>query len=145
MPTPKTKKDSTTASATGGRYHSAVGRRKTAVARVRLIAGSGVVQVNGRTLDGYFALPHLRRVALAPLKEMQMEKQYDLSVRVLGGGFSAQAEAIRLGLARVLILITPEAKKRLRVSGFLTRDPRVVERKKYGLKKARRAPQWSKR
>lgn len=128
-----------------GRYIEAVGRRKTAIARVRLTAGSGLVVVNGMAPREYFTLPRLITAALAPLASLKIHQTYDVSAQVSGGGIHAQAEAIRLGIARAIVAREPEWKKRLRVEGFLTRDSRMVERKKYGLKKARRRPQWAKR
>ena len=126
------------------RYIEAVGRRKTAIARVRLSAGDGKLVVNGKTGKEYFTLPRLVAAAVAPLKNLQMDA-FDVSAKVSGGGIHAQAEAIRLGVARAIVEKNPEWKKRLRVEGYLTRDSRMVERKKYGLKKARRRPQWAKR
>jgi small subunit ribosomal protein S9 len=134
----------TTKPTSANRYIEAVGRRKTAIARVRLSAGDGKLIVNGKDAKEYFALPRLITAAIAPLKELQMDA-FDVSAKVSGGGIHAQAEAIRLGIARAIVEKSPEWKKRLRVSGFLTRDSRMVERKKYGLKKARRRPQWAKR
>lgn len=127
------------------KYFEGLGRRKTAVARVRISKGSGKVFINKRSLDDYFRLERLRKVPLAPLQALKLSDKNDVSVVVRGGGVKAQAEAIRLGLARALVSMNPNFKKRLRVLGFLTRDPRMVERKKYGYKKARRAPQWQKR
>jgi len=128
-----------------GRYIEAVGRRKTSIARVRLIKGKGVIIVNGKDLKVYFPLARLHNIVQIPLQELKLADMFDVSAKVSGGGIHAQAEAIRHGLARALIIAEPDFKKRLRVSGFLTRDSRMVERKKYGLKKARRAPQWAKR
>ncbi|HVO28697.1 MAG TPA: 30S ribosomal protein S9 [Candidatus Paceibacterota bacterium] len=127
------------------RYTEAVGRRKTAVARVRISIGDGKVSVNGKTPKEYFTLARLVAASLAPLESLKIMKEYDVTVKVSGGGIHAQAEAVRLGLARALVEKEPGRKALLRVSGFLTRDSRMVERKKYGLKKARRAPQWAKR
>ena len=126
-------------------YVEAVGRRKTAVARVRLTSGKGLATVNEKNIKDYFPAERLSRTAVAPLEELKSADKFNLSVHVHGGGIAAQAEAIRHGVARALSLSDPESKKRLRHAGFLTRDPRMVERKKYGLKKARRAPQWAKR
>lgn len=127
------------------RYTEAVGRRKTAIARVRIFKGGGKVSVNGKDIKGYFALPRLLAAAIAPLTELNLAKDFDVTVTVRGGGISAQAEAVRHGLSRAIIIETPTWKPRLRAMGYLTRDSRMVERKKYGLKKARRAPQWAKR
>lgn len=127
-----------------GRYTEAIGRRKTAIARVRISAGVGKVTVNGKEAKTYFVLPRLLAAAIAPLKELQLG-DLDVSVKISGGGTSAQAEAIRHGISRAIVMKTPEWKPRLRAMGYLTRDSRMVERKKYGLRKARRAPQWAKR
>jgi small subunit ribosomal protein S9 len=127
------------------KYHEGVGRRKTAVARVRLSKGSGSVTVNELAADKFFSMKKLLSVAIAPLANLNMVKDFDISAHVKGGGVSAQAEAIRHGVARALVKTDETLKKSLRDLGFLTRDPRMVERKKYGLKKARRAPQWAKR
>ncbi len=127
------------------RYIEGVGRRKTAVARVRIEKGSGKFIVNEKAPAEYFGLARLRETALSPLVSLKMEHQLNVSVHVKGGGVNAQAEAIRHGLARALVSMNEELKNRMRELGFLTRDPRMVERKKYGLKKARRAPQWAKR
>jgi small subunit ribosomal protein S9 len=127
------------------RYTEATGRRKTAIARVRLTAGKGAVTVNGKELSQYFSIPRLVAAATAPLWELNIAKDYDVSVHVSGGGIHAQAEAIRHGVARAIVDIDAAWKPRLRAVGYMTRDSRMVERKKYGLKKARRAPQWAKR
>jgi len=130
--------------AKGGRYTEAVGRRKTAIARVRIHAGTGKVMVNGKSLNAYFVLPRLAADAKSPLDQLKLS-EYDVTVNVHGGGIHAQAGAIRLGISRAIIAKSPDWKPRLRTMGFLTRDSRMVERKKYGLNKARRAPQWAKR
>ena len=127
------------------RYFEGVGRRKTAVARVRIKKGPTQITVNAKPFAEFFQMERLRKTALAPIEELKLEEKLAVVVKVVGGGVSAQAEAVRHGLARALALMEPELKTRLRVAGFLTRDPRMVERKKYGLKKARRAPQWAKR
>jgi small subunit ribosomal protein S9 len=127
------------------RYIEAVGRRKTAVARVRLTKGSGALVVNDLPYDKYFTVLRHQTAVRAPLREAKEEEAFDVRVKVKGGGPTGQAEAVRHGIARALVLSSPALTKRLRQAGFLTRDPRMVERKKYGLKKARRAPQWSKR
>jgi small subunit ribosomal protein S9 len=127
------------------RYVEAVGRRKTAIARVRIVKGEGALTVNGKEAKQYFGLPRFCAVAMAPAERLGMAKDIDVSAKVVGGGIHAQAEAVRLGLARALVKRSPEWKKQLRAFGFLTRDSRMVERKKYGLKKARRSPQWAKR
>jgi small subunit ribosomal protein S9 len=121
------------------------GRRKEAVARVRLIPGDGSFVVNGRTLEEYFPTRVHRMVAQAPLRLVGQEKDFDVVVTLKGGGISGQAGAIRLGIARALIDLNPELRAQLKEEGFLTRDAREKERRKYGLKKARKAPQYSKR
>lgn len=121
------------------------GRRKESVARVRLVPGDGRIIVNGRTLDEYFGLETLRAIVRQPLVLTDTLGRYDVLVNVKGGGISGQAGAIRHGIARALLQVDPELRPVLKKAGFLTRDPRMVERKKYGLKKARRAPQFSKR
>lgn len=127
------------------RYAEGVGRRKTAVARVRLGKGAGEFMVNGKRVQEYFPLRRYQQTIMAPLEKSKLSASVMVNVRVAGGGLTAQAEAIRHGLSRALVSFSPEVKKSLRHLGFLTRDPRMVERKKYGLKKARRAPQWAKR
>jgi small subunit ribosomal protein S9 len=127
------------------RYVEGVGRRKTAVARVRILGGHGKFLVNGVEYKNYFSLPRLQLMASAPLERMKLDDKYDISAKVKGGGINAQAEAVRLGLARALAVKNPDFEKHLSKLGYLRRDPRMVERKKYGLKKARRAPQWQKR
>ncbi|MBX5448854.1 30S ribosomal protein S9 [Thermogemmatispora sp.] len=124
-----------------------MGRRKTAVARVRLYPnGSGKIIVNGRDFYNYFGnRESVVATALAPLRLLDLTNAYDISVRVLGGGLSGQAGAMRHALARALLRINPDWKSALRKAGFLTRDPRVKERKKPGLKRARKAPQYTKR
>jgi small subunit ribosomal protein S9 len=126
------------------RYIEAVGRRKTAIARVRISAGTGKVVVNGKDLKGYFTLARLVSTARSPLDQLKIDDM-DVSIKVSGGGIHAQADAVRLGLSRAIIDKTPDWKPRLRAMGFMTRDSRAVERKKYGKRKARRAPQWAKR
>lgn len=122
------------------------GRRKKAVARVRLIpGGNGNIVINGRTIDDYCDLDTLKLVIRQPLVLTGKESQYDVFVNVTGGGFTGQAGAIRHGIARALIASEPELRPAVKKEGYLTRDPRMKERKKYGLKKARKAPQFSKR
>lgn len=122
------------------------GRRKKAVARVRLIpGGSGNIVINGRSIDDYCDLDTVKLVIRQPLVLTGKESAYDVFVNVCGGGFTGQAGAIRLGIARALIASEPELRSVVKKEGFLTRDPRMKERKKYGLKKARKAPQFSKR
>lgn len=127
-----------------GRYIEATGRRKTAVARVRIMAGNGKMTVNDKDVKAYFALARQVAAAQAPLVELKLV-DLDVSVHVSGGGINAQAEAIRHGLSRAIVLKDVAWKPRLRAMGYMTRDSRMVERKKYGLRKARRAPQWAKR
>ena len=127
-------------------YFYGTGRRKSSVARVRLIpGGTGNVTINNRTLDNYFGLETLKFIVNQPLVATANEGKFDLDVKVQGGGFTGQAGAIRFGLARALLQVDPEYRAILKKSGFLTRDSRMKERKKYGLKAARRAPQFSKR
>ena len=122
------------------------GRRKKAIARVRLIpAGSGTIVINDRTFEDYFPQGTMQYIVKQPLVEVEAEAKYDVFVNVVGGGYTGQAGAIRLGIARALLEAEPETRPALKKAGFLTRDPRAKERKKYGLKKARRAPQFSKR
>ncbi|MCI1859306.1 MAG: 30S ribosomal protein S9 [Sporolactobacillus sp.] len=121
------------------------GRRKDAVARVRLVAGDGKVVVNGRDVEDYFDLESLRTALKQPLVVTETEGRYDVLVNVTGGGFTGQAGAIRHGIARALLKADPDYRAVLKQNGFLTRDSRMKERKKYGLKGARRAPQFSKR
>jgi len=128
------------------KYFEAVGRRKTATSGVRIFTqGKKEILVNEKPYEKYFSLPFLQRIIEEPLKEINCLGKFRISVKVKGGGLSAQAGAIRLGIARALVKLNPYFKKRLRKAGFLTRDARIRERKKPGLKRARRAPQWSKR
>lgn len=121
------------------------GRRKHSVARVRLVPGDGKIIVNKRDIDDYFGLETLKLIVKQPLVLTETDGKYDVIVRAHGGGFSGQAGAIRHGIARALLKVDPEFRPTLKRAGFLTRDPRMKERKKYGLKAARRAPQFSKR
>ncbi len=121
------------------------GKRKTSVARVILRPGGGTTWINGKTIEDYFPRLSHRVTVLAPLKTVELEGQYDLRVRVHGGGPSGQAGAVRHGIARALVEVNPELRSPLKRAGFLTRDAREVERKKAGLHKARKAPQFSKR
>jgi len=128
------------------RYIEAVGRRKTAVARVRLTPSSkNEVMVNGKELEKAFPISSLQREVLSPLHTGGLVEKYSVSAMVSGGGIVSQAEAIRLGIARTLVKIDGTARGALKKEGYLKRDPRKKERKKFGLKKARKAPQWSKR
>lgn len=122
-----------------------VGRRKEAVVRVRLVPGTGKFQLNGRTLEDYFPNKVHQQLIKAPLVTVDRLESFDVYALLHGGGPSGQAGALRLGLARALIIAQPEDRPALKKAGFLTRDPRATERKKYGLKKARKAPQYSKR
>jgi len=125
--------------------YQAVGRRKKAIARVRLIPGEGKIVINGRDIDNYFGLETLKMTVRQPLALTSLEGRYDVLVNVCGGGLAGQAGAIRHGISRALIKADPELRPAVKKAGFLTRDPRMKERKKYGLKAARRAPQFSKR
>lgn len=122
------------------------GRRKSAVARVRLVPGNGNLIINGRPGDNYLQYnPGYLTAAKAPLETLGLEGEYDILVNVRGGGLTGQADSIRLGVARALCELDPENRIPLKIEGYLTRDPRSKERKKYGLHKARKAPQYSKR
>ena len=121
------------------------GRRKESIARVRLTAGKGNIVVNGKTLDEYFGTEILKVIVNQPFAVTNTVGKYDVIVKVVGGGYTGQAGAIRHGIARALNEANPEFRPALKSNGFLTRDPRMKERKKYGLKKARKAPQFSKR
>ncbi len=125
--------------------YQATGRRKSSVARVRLVPGTGKFEVNGRNFVEYIPSAAVRLDVLQPITITGVGTQYDVIVNVCGGGISGQAGAIRLGLSRALMLINPDFRGPLKKAGLVTRDPRSIERKKYGLKKARRAPQFSKR
>lgn len=125
--------------------YDATGRRKKAIARVRLVEGSGQITINQRPMDEYFDLGTLKLIVRQPLVLLGQESNYDVKVNVTGGGFTGQAGAIRHGISRALVIAKEENKEALKAAGFLTRDPRSKERKKYGLKKARKAPQFSKR
>jgi small subunit ribosomal protein S9 len=121
------------------------GRRKEAVARVRLRAGEGKITINGREVEDFFPNPTHRMILSEPLRLTQTDEVYDVDVLIHGGGVTGQAGAVRLGIARALIELDPELRPTLKRAGFLTRDDRKKESKKYGLKKARKAPQYSKR
>ena len=128
------------------KYWEAVGRRKTAVARVRLFtAGEKEILVNEKSYERYFPDIELREIASSALDKMKLLDRFLVLAKIKGGGIHAQAEALRHGIARALILFNPDFRKRLKKAGFLTRDSRMRERKKFGLKRARRAPQWQKR
>ena len=121
------------------------GRRKKSVARVRLLPGSGNITINKRDIKDYFGYETLKMIVRAPMVLTDTLSKFDVNVNVYGGGYTGQAGAIRHGIARALIVADPELRGALKKAGFLTRDPRMKERKKYGLKAARRAPQFSKR
>ena len=121
------------------------GRRKSSVARVRLVEGKGTITINGQDIEEYFGLETLKVIVKQPLVATNTLSKYDVIVKVTGGGFTGQAGAVRHGIARALLEVNAEFRPILKSNGYLTRDPRMKERKKYGLKKARRAPQFSKR
>ena len=123
----------------------ATGRRKTSVARVRLLDGTGLFSLNGKSLDDFFPEPSHRLRIVEPLKLAELEGRYDVSATLEGGGTTGQSDALRLGIARALVEIDPDLRPALKKAGLLRRDDRKVERKKYGLRKARRAPQFTKR
>ncbi|MDA8397496.1 MAG: 30S ribosomal protein S9 [Actinomycetota bacterium] len=123
----------------------ATGRRKEAVARVRLRPGSGLILINKRPFEEYFGAPSLRQHAVEPMRVASVQANYDVDATLDGGGMSGQAGALRLGLARAIVELDPELRSVLKKAGLLTRDAREKESKKYGLKKARKAPQYSKR
>ena len=128
------------------KYFYGTGRRKSSVARVRVYEnGTGAITVNGRDIDNYFGLETLKLIVRQPLVTTDMLGKVDVVVTVTGGGVAGQAGAIRHGLSRALVVLNPEFRAALKAAGFMTRDPRMKERKKYGLKAARRAPQFSKR
>ncbi|MFR8012640.1 MAG: 30S ribosomal protein S9 [Clostridia bacterium] len=126
-------------------FYYGTGRRKKSVARVRVYAGTGKITINERDIDEYFGLETLKLIVRQPLALTETTEKFDIVCRVNGGGVTGQAGAIRHGIARALLQYDPELRSALKKAGFLTRDPRMKERKKYGLKGARRAPQFSKR
>jgi len=129
-----------------GDYLGAVGRRKTSVARIRIFTkGEKKVTVNGKSLDQYFGQPVLQKIIMDPLEKMNVLDKFGVTILVRGGGLSSQAGAIRHGISRALVKFNIDFRKRLKRAGFLTRDSRERERKKFGLKRARKAPQWAKR
>ena len=134
---PRTKKEQVVFNGTG--------RRKSSIARVRLIEGKGTITINGKNIDEYLGTETLKVIVRQPLTATNTTDKYDVICKVQGGGFTGQAGAIRLGIARALLEANSEYRPVLKSAGFLTRDPRMKERKKYGLKKARKAPQFSKR
>jgi small subunit ribosomal protein S9 len=136
----KTKKPET------ARYLEAVGRRKTSVARARLfVGGDSSLSINGKKLEEYFPTKELQHVVKEPFAKVKLEKKIRITINVSGGGIHSQAEAVRHAISRALIVFNIELRKNLKPAGLLTRDPRMKERRKFGLKKARKAPQWSKR
>ena len=122
-----------------------VGRRKQAIVRVRLVPGTGVFKLNGRTLENYFPNKVHQQLIRAPFVTLEKDGQFDVIASLRGGGVTGQAGALRLAISRALMRLEPDDRPALKKAGFVTRDPRVKERKKYGLKKARKAPQYSKR
>jgi len=137
-------KEKKTAKGKADKYIEAVGRRKTSIARVRIIPGSKTsLLINGKEFDKYFPTEALRKTILSVFDEVGRE--FSLTAKIAGGGISSQAEALRHGIARALVLYEPELRSKLKSKGVLKRDPRAKERRKFGLKKARKAPQWSKR
>jgi small subunit ribosomal protein S9 len=153
-PTPETTATARQATLTqpSGKYFSAVGRRKTSVANAKIYetapeqaAAAGNFFINGKPYVQYFSDDELKRTCDAPLRKLKLMDRFSVTIKVTGGGIRGQAEAIRNAVSRAIVKFDAESKKRLRRSGFITRDPRMKERKKYGLKSARRAPQWSKR
>lgn len=126
-------------------YTWATGRRKKAIARVRITNGTGKIVINKRPIEEYFPVDVMRTIVCQPLVLVEADKKYDVIVNVVGGGLAGQAGACRHGIARALVLNNETYKASIKAAGFLTRDPRMKERKKYGLKKARKSPQFSKR
>jgi small subunit ribosomal protein S9 len=127
------------------KYIETVGRRKTSVARVRTTPGKSGLTINGKELAAYFPTDELRGIVMDAFKKSEIPEKFETTIKVVGGGIHSQAEAIRHGIARALTAHTPELRKKLKDLGFLKRDPRAKERRKFGLKKARKSPQWSKR
>jgi small subunit ribosomal protein S9 len=128
------------------KYFESIGRRKTSTARVRLFPqGEKTIIINGKPLEKYFPIFEMQQIVLSPFQKMDILGQFGVSVLVKGGGIHSQSEAIRHGISNALILFNPEFRKTLKSTGYLTRDSRMRERKKFGLKRARRAPQWAKR
>ncbi len=128
------------------RYIETVGRRKTAIARVRITpAPKSACTVNDKDVDSYFSTDELRRIAVEAITSTKLAQKFKITAKIIGGGINGQAEALRHGIARALIIFDSELRKKVKKAGFLKRDPRTKERRKFGLKKARKAPQWSKR
>jgi len=136
---------SSTKSKKESKYIEAVGRRKTSIARVRIVAGSDGITVNSREYKEYFPTTEMQKIAEDAFRKTRPETRFGVSAHINGGGIHSQAEALRHGISRALIQFDANFRRKLKKSGLLTRDPRVKERRKYGLKKARKAPQWSKR
>lgn len=130
---------------TTARYYYGTGRRKTSVARVRLYPGTGDIVINDKPLNEYFTRERDQRAVLDPLTATEMQDKFSVVVKVSGGGVTGQSEAVRHGLSRALLVADPDFRRTLRRRGYLTRDPRAKERKKPGLKRARKAPQYTKR
>lgn len=127
-------------------YFEAVGRRKTSVARVRIFSkGEARIIINEKNFEKYFPTNELRNIVEEPLKKMKLNNKFKILIKAAGGGIHSQAEAARHGITRALVIFDADFRKRLKKAGFLKRDPRMKERRKFGLKKARKAPQWSKR
>ncbi|MBI2021123.1 30S ribosomal protein S9 [Candidatus Giovannonibacteria bacterium] len=131
--------------ASPSKYFEAVGRRKTSIARTRLLKDAEGILINEKPLKEYFKTAELQNIVESPLKVASLEKIYGVSARLKGGGIHSQAEALRHGISRAILKIDSEQRKPLKVRGYLKRDPRAKERRKFGLKKARKAPQWAKR
>lgn len=127
-------------------YFEALGRRKTSAARVRIMTkGDKIISVNGKTLQSYFPTIEMQEIVLSPLKLLNCLEQFGITIKVNGGGIHSQAEATRHGISRALVILDADSRKKFKKAGYLTRDSRMRERKKFGLKRARRAPQWGKR
>lgn len=127
------------------KYIEAVGRRKTSIARVRIVAGSDGITINNREYKEYFPTTEMQKIAEDAFRKTRPETRFGVSAHIHGGGIHSQAEALRHGISRALIQFDAELRKKLKKAGFLKRDPRVKERRKFGLKKARKSPQWAKR
>src|SRR3989338_8502726 len=136
---------SSTKSKKESKYIEAVGRRKTSIARVRIVAGSDGITVNSREYTEYFPTTEMHKIAEDAFRKTRPETRFGVSAHINGGGIHSQAEALRHGISRALIQFDAELRKKLKKAGFLKRDPRVKERRKFGLKKARKSPQWAKR
>ena len=141
----KIEKDDKASPVKSEKYFEAVGRRKTAIARVRIYGRKGGLLVNEKDYQKYFPAARFQQMILAPLEKTKLVAKIDVTAKVFGGGINSQAEAVRHGLSRALVLFDSNLKSVIKSFGYLRRDPRMVERKKFGLKKSRRAPQWAKR